>query len=298
MRIRAAAVVISEGKLLVMHRRRGDRTYAVLPGGGIEEGESVQDAVLRELREETGLRGRPGALLPVRIDADAESPALYLTVHVDGTELQLGGPEQERADPQNVYRPAWVPLAEVDSLDLVPETARAASRSAVVPPFSPAAPTVGDSAADLPEPPHGAPALVLREATAGDSASLWPLASDLATSYEPTWPGFVDGLGGILEDAGATVILAQSGEDVIGYVHVLVHEAFHADGAIGWVEELAVSERWRGHGCGRALMVAAERWARDTADVAYLALATRRAESFYRAIGYEASATYLKKAFR
>lgn len=294
MRIRAVAVVVREGKLLVMHRRRGDRSYTVLPGGGIEAVESVQDAVLRELHEETGLRGRIGALLPVPIDPDA--PALYMTAHVDGTELELGGPEQERADAQNVYRPAWVPLAEVDDLELVPEAAREAVRCAAASLFS--APAADGGGAAQPTLRGDASAPMLREARAEDAARLWPLASDLATSYEPTWPGFVAGFDGILEDADATVILAENGQDVIGYVHVLVHEAFHADGFIGWVEELAVSERWRGHGCGRALMDAAERWARETADIAYLALATRRAEQFYRAIGYEDSAIYFKKAFR
>ena len=146
MRIRAVAVVLREGNLLVMHRRRGGREYAVLPGGGIEEGESVQDAVLRELREETGLRGRLGALLPVPIEPDA--PALYLTVHVDGTALELGGPERERIDPENDYRLAWVPLAEVDALDLMPGTAREAVRAARAPRLSPAGPAADGTAAD------------------------------------------------------------------------------------------------------------------------------------------------------
>lgn len=146
MRIRAVAVVLREGKLLVMHRRRGGREYAVLPGGGIEEGESVQDAVLRELREETGLRGRVGALLPVLIESDA--PALYLSVQVDGAELELGGPERERADPQNVYRSAWVCLAEVDGLGLVPEAAREAVRCAIALPLSPTAPGADGTEAD------------------------------------------------------------------------------------------------------------------------------------------------------
>ena len=146
MRIRAVAVVLRKGNLLVMHRRRGGREYAVLPGGGIEEGESVQDAVLRELREETGLRGRLGALLPVPIEPDA--PALYLTVHVDGTALELGGPERERIDPENDYRLAWVPLAEVDALDLMPGTAREAVRAARAPRLSPAGPAADGTAAD------------------------------------------------------------------------------------------------------------------------------------------------------
>ncbi|MGO3503893.1 MAG: GNAT family N-acetyltransferase [Brachybacterium tyrofermentans] len=53
------------------------------------------------------------------------------------------------------------------------------------------------------------------------------------------------------------VLVAEHDGSLVGYVHVLVHEAFHADGMIGWVEELMVGEDQRGTGCGRALMAAA-----------------------------------------
>ncbi|APX33473.1 hypothetical protein BH708_12945 [Brachybacterium sp. P6-10-X1] len=49
MRIRAVAVVIEQGHLLVIRRRRDGREYSVLPGGGIEPGETPQDACRREL---------------------------------------------------------------------------------------------------------------------------------------------------------------------------------------------------------------------------------------------------------
>jgi histone acetyltransferase (RNA polymerase elongator complex component) len=45
---------------------------------------------------------------------------------------------------------------------------------------------------------------------------------------------------------------------------------------------------------GRKLMDAAERWS-SSAGAAYLALATRRGASFYRALGYQDSATYFRK---
>lgn len=131
-----------------------------------------------------------------------------------------------------------------------------------------------------------------------DEAELWPLASALATSYRPTRDRFRESLRGILHDPRATVLVAIDEGEVAGYVHVLTHEAFHADGAIGWVEELMVREDRRGSGSGRALMRAAERWARGQSGIAYLAVATRRAEGFYRSIGYEESASYFKKAFR
>lgn len=55
-RPRAVAVVVRDGKVLVMKRRLDGRAYAVLPGGGIKDGELAEDAALGELRDECRLR--------------------------------------------------------------------------------------------------------------------------------------------------------------------------------------------------------------------------------------------------
>jgi len=54
LRDRATAVVHRDDGLLIV-RDRGFRHYS-LPGGGVKSGESPEDAVARELEEETGLR--------------------------------------------------------------------------------------------------------------------------------------------------------------------------------------------------------------------------------------------------
>ena len=50
------AIVRDHHLLLIRHQHHDDgRTYWLVPGGGIEPGESEEDCVRRELREETGL---------------------------------------------------------------------------------------------------------------------------------------------------------------------------------------------------------------------------------------------------
>ncbi|MBT0769423.1 GNAT family N-acetyltransferase [Kineosporia sp. J2-2] len=133
-------------------------------------------------------------------------------------------------------------------------------------------------------------------ATPADLPAIWPLASALATSYVPRRAAFAESYGEIITDPRQALLLARSadGERVLGYVHVLAHHAFHANGLIAWVEELIVDESARGHGLGAGLMRAAQDWAR-AAGCAYLSLATRRAAGFYRHLDYEDSAVYFKK---
>ncbi|CAN5573602.1 hypothetical protein BH18ACT1_BH18ACT1_18310 [soil metagenome] len=80
----------------------------------MEPGETVADAVVRELAEETGVVGTCGPLLGwvERIDAERHFVILDLRVEVDAHDrLAVAGGDAEDA--------AWVPLAEVPTLALV-----------------------------------------------------------------------------------------------------------------------------------------------------------------------------------
>lgn len=57
MRHRSMALVIRNQRILMEKLFYGDRYFYSIPGGGIEENETPEEAAIRELKEETGLDG-------------------------------------------------------------------------------------------------------------------------------------------------------------------------------------------------------------------------------------------------
>lgn len=55
MRKAARAIILSQDSLLVMHRNKFGQEYEILVGGGVEIGETPEQALMREIQEETGV---------------------------------------------------------------------------------------------------------------------------------------------------------------------------------------------------------------------------------------------------
>jgi len=70
----AGGVVVRDGKVLLVHRPRYDDW--TLPKGKLDPGESFEDAALREVEEETGLRCTLGRELPATTYAVGTRPKL------------------------------------------------------------------------------------------------------------------------------------------------------------------------------------------------------------------------------
>lgn len=117
-RQRAGVIIIHDGRILLLQRRKYGLFYYLVPGGGVEEGETVEEAAVREAREETGLEvtlaGKVGEL-----HQGEQLEHYYLAGDFAG-ELHLGGPEAARQSRHNVYRLEWVPLSRLDAIPLRP----------------------------------------------------------------------------------------------------------------------------------------------------------------------------------
>jgi ADP-ribose pyrophosphatase YjhB (NUDIX family) len=61
--VRAQAVLLRDGRILMARHQRSEHSYWVLPGGEIEPGEEAVVAAVREVLEETGLEIRVERLL-------------------------------------------------------------------------------------------------------------------------------------------------------------------------------------------------------------------------------------------
>jgi GNAT superfamily N-acetyltransferase len=143
---------------------------------------------------------------------------------------------------------------------------------------------------------NGAP-IQVRPAVAADASAVAGLAGALAQSFTFSRAEFDLNYPALLAERNVCLLVATSGGDHLGYLLGFRHLTFFANGPVGWVEEILVSPDQRGSGTGRALMTAFEQWAAEH-GCAMVALATRRAAPFYRAIGYEESAVYHRKILR
>jgi 8-oxo-dGTP diphosphatase len=120
--IRAEAILVRSGRvLLVNHEKRG-ASYWVLPGGHVERGETLEQALAREMQEELKLDVAVGALAIVHDFITADR-------HVVNHSFRVTARGEPQAVPQQSLKAAkWVPLGELESLDLRPPIAKVLRR--------------------------------------------------------------------------------------------------------------------------------------------------------------------------
>ena len=118
MRIRAGVVLIEADKVALIERHRAGRHYYVFPGGGMDEDETPEQAAVREMEEETGLRVTVQRMV-AEIHFGLSIQYYYLAERVGGEFGTGGGEEYTDADPEDptegVYVPVWMSLEELST---------------------------------------------------------------------------------------------------------------------------------------------------------------------------------------
>ena len=113
---RVCAVMVHEGKLLAMRDERSP--YYYLPGGRVKLGETAEDAVSRELREELGISAairRPLWLNQGFFTEDVDQLryhelCLYFLMDFTGTDLLARGQSFRRDEGVHRHQFTWLPF--------------------------------------------------------------------------------------------------------------------------------------------------------------------------------------------
>jgi len=119
----ARVLIIKDDKILFIHRLKNGKEYYVLPGGAIEDGETPEQAAVREAKEETNLNVELGTLL-WKIDEtvkDEIKRVFIFSVNDFSGEIKLIGPELAIQNADNQYLHQWLPLSEINNVLIYPE---------------------------------------------------------------------------------------------------------------------------------------------------------------------------------
>lgn len=113
----ARAIIIEDNKLLVFFRRKinngVENTYYAIPGGHVEDDETCEETVVRELKEEMNLDIEIIEYLGNFVIDNKEENYYY--AKIVGGELQFGGEELERNSYDNYYEIRWLPVEDIDN---------------------------------------------------------------------------------------------------------------------------------------------------------------------------------------
>lgn len=113
MRVRVTGVVVEDGRILLLNQdTEAGRSWS-LPGGKLEAGETLAEALVREMKEETGLDVEPGRLLYVCDNVTAE--VVHMTFEARRTGGTLGK-IKAGADTTPIRGVDFVPVAKLPEL--------------------------------------------------------------------------------------------------------------------------------------------------------------------------------------
>lgn len=122
---RGAALIPYGDKIILMRRERGygrhKKIYYTIPGGGKEEGETIRDTTIREIKEELGIDVELVKLF-IKFDTSKRKQYIFIAKYIDGIIGSGEGEEFEGNDYKinGGYYPELVNYNQFKKIRLVP----------------------------------------------------------------------------------------------------------------------------------------------------------------------------------
>ena len=120
MSYRAGIILLRDDKVALIERHRAGRHYFTFPGGHVDEGETPEQAAVRETEEELGLQVTLKRNI-AQFSWHGKWQYYYLAEVSGGTFGSGSGKEMLAPSPERgTYRPMWMPVAELLDQPVVP----------------------------------------------------------------------------------------------------------------------------------------------------------------------------------
>ena len=116
-RSRSVAIVIRDRKILMERVFYFGREFFTVPGGGIEKGETPEEAAIRELKEECGLDGTIVKPLAVQYKDNGSAEYSFEVGISDDQEAITGYDPEETSDNPPLKEVLWMNLNEISEKD-------------------------------------------------------------------------------------------------------------------------------------------------------------------------------------
>ena len=121
-RISSRGIIIDDDYVYVMFRRRikedgSVKEYYVIPGGGIDENETLEENVKRDIREEFSVE--VNILDFLGSDESDDSIANFFACEIIEGTPKLGGEELNRCTEDNYYEIRKIRISDIDKIDIL-----------------------------------------------------------------------------------------------------------------------------------------------------------------------------------
>ncbi len=128
-RVAPKAVIVVAGRLLTVHMRGSKGDYHMFPGGGHQTGETLEETLRRECREEIGADVKPGRVLWIRDYQERNHEFADIRPGFHQLEIMfecdlLGEPDMASTGDTRQLGLAWIPLSEIEQWPFWPKVLR------------------------------------------------------------------------------------------------------------------------------------------------------------------------------